>query len=382
MILLARAKRFGLIAIALLMTVLFSSLKANANSLIELKTVPDKVSAFEAEAKRAITAPSLTLQTNARKGTKIHLQIVMPSETPWLSTDFPIVEGKTLVEMETPLLPSGMWTLEPMLPIRGDYTIRAGTSQDNKPAANQVLKLPVGENPTKYLNFALIAIVLFAVGFAGGAVIGGKQESAPGQLAPTRVELLLSGAAIIAIVAMSALAVSAEMGVHNQCVKRERSQGPDQLIAQNSKVAFTLSGDHDTAVGDLAKFMVVVKDAHTDQPVANVPVKIAVTQLEDQFTDLAFTARTDASGQVIWKQTFFDGAPHKIDARLVGEWPDPDLKIWQNVSVEPIHPPLFRRLVTLGYMLAFLIAGMFLGFHRPLISKEKRPLNQRVTFGF
>jgi hypothetical protein len=312
---------------------------------------------FEAEAVVAVSPPTLTLQKGATTLNKFRLQIAMPSQTPWLSTDFPIVEGRTLFEIETTFPPSGQWKLQPMLPIRGEYLVKVDTGG----GASQVIKLQLDENPVKILNFAWLAIVLALVGFAGGYLIGGKQETKEDQLAPTKIEVLLCVAAIVAIVAMFTLAAGAEIGTHNNCQRKEVIGGSDQLMATGGCYSLEFSGSHAIDVGDLAKFTALLKDTRTNLPVANVPVEIAVIQSEEQFTDLAFTALTDERGEVSWKQTFFDGAPHKVNARVIDS-KGTSLKTWLIVRVVPIHPPLARRLIGLAYMVAFLIAGFVSGF--------------------
>ena len=86
-----------------------------------------KIFPFEAEAKTPQSPVKLTLQAvdgtgKALTNAKIHLTLLTPPKNPWFSTDFPIVEGTELLDMEANA-PQGELQIQQMLPIRGNYQL-------------------------------------------------------------------------------------------------------------------------------------------------------------------------------------------------------------------------------------------------------------------
>lgn len=202
-----------LISLALLVSLFLhrSVWSESPRSTVQLTTDPPiaQLIPFEAEAIAPQTPVRFSLQAidpagNPIRNANLHLQLFTPPRNPWLTTDFPIVEGTKLLDLEA-IAPNGVLQFQQMLPIRGQYRLQVGVTPI---AANafapfeQTLMLPVSENPVKYRSFAILAAIVLAAGFAGGWVIGGQQKIRPGEIAPQRVRLLLSGATLAAIVAL------------------------------------------------------------------------------------------------------------------------------------------------------------------------------------
>ena len=96
-----------------------------------------------------------------------------------MTTDFPIVEGTTLLDLEA-LAPKGELQFQQMLmlPIRGTYQLLVNLKPITPNAftpIQQTLILSVPENGVKFRNFAIVAIMLLTAGLLGGWVIGSKQ---------------------------------------------------------------------------------------------------------------------------------------------------------------------------------------------------------------
>lgn len=364
---------------------LVHGLPVRANGL-SLQTIPApaNILPFEAEAHFPTKPPRLTIKVDGQEGQFLsvqplldayqpgrHLKIRMqlPAASRWLSTDFPMVEGKMLFSVDTPMPKSGAWSVEPMLPIRGDYSLTVGTTDNEGSVQNDQIKLSVHENPIKYWHFAILALTLLAVGAGGGFVIAGNQRMQPGQLAPTRVEILLGGTTVVAILALLFLAVAAEMNLQQHCQSGKSEVVKLPSTARDAKYNLAISGAEDAKVGDTASFKVQVTNTLGDKPAVGIPVRVNVTQLEENFPVLSFGGITDNRGQVTWQQTFFDGASHQIEAST-GEEKSPILRVAQIVAVEAIHPPLWRRLITFGYMAGFLLIGLSAGMIlKPLAGK-------------
>jgi hypothetical protein len=377
-----------LVGAVCLMSVIFYGivgLSQTPQPSVKLSTDPPiaQLAPFEAESETYDSPATLTLQAVDAAGqplanAKIHLKILTPPKTPWLTTDFPIVEGTTLLELDA-IAPEGKVQLQPMLPIRGTYQLQV---EVNPQVANaftpfqNTLTLSIPENWVKYQNFAILVTVLLAVGLGGGWIIGGQQRIHPGEIPPQQVRLLLSGVTLIAIAALLYVNVSAEiaqselaMPMSHRTDPAPRSDNP--AIQQHQGLKMQISGDAHAVVGEPAKWQVRVINAQTQQPVSDVQLNITATQLENHWIALNYVSSPDASGQIIWQQQFFDGAPHKVEAEVA---PLPNsarqfkpFKVAQTIEVEGVAPPLQVRLITLTYFSGIVAIAFLIGFQLRLM---------------
>lgn len=346
---------------------------------IQVATEPsvEKIRPFEAEATTEQIPTRLTVQMidaagQPLKNVNLHLQLLTPPSTPWFTTDFPIVENTTLLDLKTPA-PMGAVQLQQMMPIWGVYQLKVSVTPQVANAFapfQQTLPIAVSENGMKYQNFAILAAVLLLAGLAGGWVIGQRQPIQPGEIAPQPVRLLLSGAVVVAIAALLYVNVSAEMAQsrHTMAMSHPTEApppAPHPSQMQGDGLSVRLSGDRSAVVGKLANFQVSITDAKTQQPVTDAVVKVKATQLENGWIAFAYDGATDATGKLQWQEQFFDGAPHQIDVEVA---PQPTsvrqfqpFQVSQTLEVEGVAPPLSVRLITLAYMTGIVAIGVLLG---------------------
>jgi hypothetical protein len=227
----------------------------------------------------------------------------------------------------------------------------------------QTLRLSVAESWVKYRNFAILAVILLVLGLGGGLVLGGKQQIQPGEIAPQRVRLLLSGAIIVAIASLLIINITAELA--DSHTHRHHSQTKEPEVFQSQGVEARISGDVEATVGQSAKLAVQVIDTTTGQPASDVIVNIKATQSEDKWVAFAYQGVTNAKGQLAWEQQFFDGAPHKVEVEIS---PSPQatpqfspLRVAKQIQVEGVAPPLQIRLIVLAYFTSFIVLGLLLG---------------------
>jgi hypothetical protein len=362
-------------------------------STIRLTTDPpiDQLVPFEAEAKTYKPPARLTLEAIDANGqpltnAKIRVQILTPPKTLWFTTDFPIVEGTKLLDIDA-IAPQGKLQLQQTFPIRGTYQLLVDVIPQSANAFTpfqQTLTLSIPENWIKYRNFAILAVILLAVGLVGGWMIGGRQSIQPGEIAPQRVRLLLSGAVIVAIAALLYVNVSAEMAQSEMSMPMSHmteatssADQPNQIQSQGLEVR--LSGDTSATVGELAQFRVSAIDAKTKQPAPNVIFDIKTTQIEHNWVAFAYQGVPDTMGQITWQQQFFDGAPHKIEIE-VAPATNVDrsfqfLQVAQMIEVEGVAPPLYVRLVTLIYLTSIIGIGLLSGMGlRAYLRRLKRKI--------
>ncbi len=280
-----------------------------------------------------------------------------PAKTPWLSSDFPMVEGTPLLNANLTSA-TNLLELETMLPIRGSYTLQATIAAPgiNVPVA-QTFVLDVPENPVKYRNAATLAVILLLVGLLGGWLIAKQPRGGSKELSQS-VRLLLSGAAMAAIVALLVVNISAENAEHSQLEPLSLSR----TTAEVGSLKLEYLGDTIATVGKLADLSARLIDTRTNQPVQDTTFRLQAKDLEHGMTVLSVAGKPDANGVFTWQQQFFDGAPHQIQFEAVSPANSAPLTLAQAIDIESIAPPLSVRLMTLGYMTAIVGIGMVVGF--------------------
>jgi hypothetical protein len=340
---------------------------------VRLSTEPpiSKILPFEAEATKPQSPVRLRLLAvdaagQSLENAKIRLQILTPPKNPWFSTDFPIVEGTELLNIEA-VAPKGELQIQQMLPIRGQYKLLVDVTPNVEKAFtsfHQTLSLSVPENWVKYRNFAILAVILLALGIGGGLVLGGQQHIQEGEIAPQRVRLLLSGAIIVAIASLLLINITAE--VADSHTHGNHSHSSDEpAILQSQGIEARISGDIEATVGQPAKLALQVSDTQTGEPVSDAILNIKTTQSENKWVAFAYQGVTDTKGQLKWEQQFFDGAPHKITVNVS---PQPQAKrqfspirVAQDIEVKGVAPPLHSRLIVLAYFTSIILLGLVIG---------------------
>ena len=360
---------------------------ASANSpTVQLQTSPavGHLLPFKADANQPQAPVQFKLQAIASNGqplpnAKISLRLLTPPANPWLPTDFPLVEGTQLLEMQA-IAPQGQVEFAQMLPIRGNYQLEVAVTPTVANAFvpfRQTLTLPVAENAVKYRNFGILVVVLLGAGLGGGWVIGRQQtQPMPDQIS-TQVRLLLSGAAVVAIAALLVVNVSAELAeshshTHNHDHAHDHTHAHEENLAKlptsatQQNLELKILGHTHAVVGEPARLMVQLRDRQTNRPVPNAEFEITTTSVEGEWQAFSNRAIADANGQFAWQPQFFDGAPHRI---TVTAQPQPGaprsfppLQVGQTIEVEGIAPPLQLRLLALGYFTSILIVGLAAGF--------------------
>ena len=378
---------FGVIsAVCITLSILYSFVgnSQTPTSRVLLSTNPplERILPFEAEAKKPQSPVTLTLQAVDAAGkhlenTKISLQILTPPRNPWLTTDFPIVEGTKLLQMDA-TAPDGKLEIQQMLPIRGNYQLMVNVSPLVANAFapyQQTLNLNVHENPIKYKYFVVIAAILLSLGLLGGWVIGGQEELQQGEIAPQSVRLLLSALTVVAIVTLLVINISAEVA---EAHGSEHHPSSSEVIAPSSQksqgLEISLDGDKNATVGKLANLALQVKDTATGQPITDVALQVKAIATEHNLTVFDYKGIPDEQGKLTWLEQFFDGSPHKIEVEAT---PLPGsnrqfapVKVAQEVEVEAIAPPIYIRLIGLFYFTAFVGIGMAIGL---LIQHRRTP---------
>ncbi|MBK1986045.1 hypothetical protein A0J48_000505 [Sphaerospermopsis aphanizomenoides BCCUSP55] len=347
-------------------------------SKVILSTNPplERLFPFEAATEKAQAPVNFTLEAVDAAGKNlenavIKLEISTPKPTPWLTTDFPIVEGTKLLAMEV-AAPKGKLEFQQVLPIRGDYQILAKVTPVVENAFEpyqETLNFHVRENPVKYKYFAILAAILLAMGLFGGWVIGGQEELRQGEIAPQSVRLLLSGLTVIAIVTLLFINITAEVAQAHGSEHDHKLEKIAPSVVKSQNFDVKIDGDKTATVGKLANLSVEVKD-NTGKPIKDAVIDVKSVALEDNLTVFAYQGFSNQDGKLIWRSQFFDGAPHKVEVE-VSNRQLPPIKVAQLVEVEGIQPPMLTRLISLFYLTGIVGIGMTIGLFMQELRKRQ-----------
>lgn len=390
-----RFKRSALMGAVCLLSLIFYSTVGWSQSpqpTVRLTTNPpiNQLLPFEAEAAEKQTPVSLKLQAidaagDPLKDAKIHLQILTPPKSPWFTTDFPIVEGTELLELEVDA-PQGELQFQQILPIRGTYQLLVEVIpqvESEFTPIKQTLTLSVSENSVKYRNLFILAVILLAVGFGGGWVIGERQLPQSGEIVSQRVRLLLSSSIVVAIAALLVFNISAELAHSQDHQHQNKLQADVPSMLQSQGLQLKLSANNYATVGQPNTLIVQATDVATSQPVNDVVLDVKVTQTGADDQVFSYQGKPDASGQLAWRQQFFDGAPHHVEVEVAPQSGSTrqfqPFQIAQDVEVEGIEPPLVTRLISLAYFTSLIGLGLALGFWQQRKRNRKTLLSHRFS---
>ncbi len=336
--------------------------------LLTLDPPANKLMPFAAEAEQQKPPPRFHLEAQDSQGkalsrVRMQIQMTTPEPNPWISTDFPLVEGTELLSLEVPAA-QGVVEFEQMLPIRGTYRLAVNVlPMDDaiaKPLIEKVLTVNVPENPVKFRNFAILAGICTLVGAVGGFFIGQPQGSAEKSRShlgiPDPVRLLLMGLTLTAIAALIFINVSAEFqGGHSSMAGMAPPTKPP-LMAQDKEQVLNLDGTKDARVGTAESFQARRIDQRTSQEIPSA-FEISVFNTEKNWK--LFSIATPIANHMRWKQQFFDGSGHRLEVRTPRYGEQPALITKRSVSVEGAAPPIWVRLKALAYLTGFVALGLF-----------------------
>ncbi len=336
--------------------------------LLTLDPPVQKLVPFEAEAEQQQSPPRFHLEAQDSQGkalsrVRMQIKIVTPATNPWISTDFPIVEGTELLSLEVPAA-QGVVEFEQMLPIRGTYQIliKVMPMDDavSTPLIKQVLTVNVPENLVKFRNFTILAGMCILVGAVGGFFIGtphGRLDLRSTLGIPESVRLLLIGLTLTAMAALILINVSAEFqGGHSSMAGMANTPINAPSIAQDKEQVLNLDGAKKARVGTAESFQARLTDRRTGQ---EIPSAFKVSVINEENNWKLFSIATPIADHLRWRQQFFDGSGHRIEVQTPPHKKQPALTTKHSVSVEGIAPPVSVRLKALAYLTGFVALGLF-----------------------
>lgn len=301
------------------------------------------------------------LQGQALTAGHLHLTLTAPPRSTLLTTDFPHVEGTTLLDLDSDVAPDGTWSFQYIFPIRGVYTLALHVTPVPGGPGLQPTTLTktvaVAENPEEVRNAWLFVAGLFLLGGIAGRLFA--RSAAARDIAQTAALLavgLLSGGWLLG----AAPAAIAQEHTH----PRHASTGPRTVQGDDGWELTVEPRPGSATVGQLLELAIVLR--HQGQ-VWTQPMEVSLTAVnQEDKKDVFQTTMLTQPGQSGPRLQFFDGAPHSVTvtARPVAETVRAvaPLSATVDLEVEALHPPMTVKLRLMALFIAILVGGMGLGF--------------------
>jgi hypothetical protein len=284
------------------------------------------------------TISLLVTQVDGRPVAQGRVAIVLdaPKAGIFLSTDYPMVEGSRLLELDLPLR-RGRAEWKYLFPIRGDYRLAVNFVAADGQAATKEFAVEVRENREKWLWLALFCAVLFLIGCVAGRIF-----TTPGR------------AGIVMILLLS-IAVVGRVGGHD-------APAPTQDVS-NPQSALEIDG---AVVGGLTS----LRWRPSDVPVVNGQLSLAITHLDKRKLMFAID-KVAVAGEYVLKFHYPDGAEYRVNA--VAEAPgQAPLRAERLVAVKGIEPALTAQIPVLLFFLSVIALGIGTG-RLSFRSRHSRP---------
>ena len=301
---------------------------------------------------------------------QMHVQLIAPPRTQFLSTGFPRVEGTPLLALDS-ALNNGSLTLQYLFPIRGTYTFEVeitpvpGGSVFQPTSVRKTIH--IYENPAVVRNAWLLIVGLFLLGGITGIIFA---RSAAAR------ERLLIGAMIAPLLCL--------YGALVPVCSVAADSGHTKTVAEATPAHQVVRGDYGwelevhaspvpATVGHLVQCAIWLRQ-HGEVFSGMTEVWLEVANQEEDHTVLG-TRLLTPQGYTSQRLQLYDGAPHTvtITVRPIGgeEHNVTPLTAVLGLDVIARHPPVAVQIRMMAILLGILVVGMVVGFCVPRPSKEQ-----------
>ncbi|MEA2359931.1 MAG: hypothetical protein QOI62_3191 [Solirubrobacteraceae bacterium] len=345
---------------------------------------------------QAITVTALGPDGRPLRDALIDVALTAPRHSALTGSDVPRVEGRRLLSVRLGA-PDGRATFRYVMPIRGTYglSLRATPAPGSRAsfaAFGSQRSFTLSERSGELLKLVLFAAGLLAFGAISAFVLvraqlqRGKVVAAarPVGRAQRRGTLAVSGVLVaLAVGFVAFLAANAAKDARSD--RRVAAlQGPGTGLtrtARSERVAlrYHISRSPRDGIGTqtLLGISGAALDARTSQPLRDAVVRIEA--IDQESGTPVFVADTTApDGTFAWEQMLWDGIDYDIavSAAAPGSGASPAARATAHAAlpVEPISPPLDRKLIALGLLLVPLVLGMAGG--GALARRRRRPVSR------
>ena len=260
------------------------------------------------------------------------VRLTAPPSGGLVSTDFPLIEGTRLIEMNLAGVP-GTLSWEYVFPIRGEYRLDVSATDRQGRRFERSLTLHIRENRAKTAFLAGFVAALFLLGFVAGRIF-----SAPAGVA----------AALVLVLFYPGL---------------NRSHGAESNQTAELKGELTITRPQ-VGVPSIIRWRGIDPETGKSVPAT---VTLTVMQLE-KGREIFALKRLPTGGTLNVAFQFTDASPHRVTASATAENRQHSTEVAETVEVESVTPALgIRAWPVLLFMFAVL-AGLAAG----RISKRRR----------
>jgi len=292
---------------------------------------------------------------------QLQVKVTAPPHPKLFSTDFPIVEATTLLELASELR-DGKFSFDYLFPIRGIYTFDialkplAGSTQ----FAPTTIHVPwqLHENPVEIRNVWLFVIGLFIL---GGVFV----------VLMTRSAQAKSALMLTVLIVTTSLGMRAEGDVHMHH-QQSTAQTPHVTKGENGWALRVDATPSQGTVGEQVRFEIALTKDGQVYP-DETALSLALHHIEDD-KNIFKTDILIPNGKTSQQLQFFDGAPHQV---MITAHPSNQaeamvqpLQAAFEMEVNGIHPPMGVKLRTLAMFVGVLVIGMVVGWFCPVGRKE------------
>lgn len=242
-------------------------------------------------------------------------------ERRFFSTDFPMVEGTLLNEMQLPLR-QGRANWKQLFPIRGTYSLTVDVVASNGNKAQKMFRFEVYENRAKWLALGAFSALLFVLGLVAGRVFTGARA--------------VAGIMLIAAIAAGTVALA-------------EAQQPQPTSAAVLEI-------EPATVGRPSMIRWKVTPNETVVPAS---LTLTITHLEKQKTVFA-VEKIAVPGEWSMKFHFPDGAAYRVAAiaNIAGM---AQLRNEQVINVTGVEPPASTMAPAFLFFSTVIAAGLIVG---------------------
>jgi hypothetical protein len=252
----------------------------------------------------------------------VAIRLEAPRPGRFFSTDFPLVEGTVLSEMQLPLR-QGRANWKQLFPIRGEYRLSVEVVSRDGSKVSKAFTFDVRENHKKWLALAAFSAGLIALGFVAGRVFTGARESV--------ASLLAAAALLIGLPGISRAQQPSGMAV---------LEIEPATVGRPTGVRWSLPGDGG-AGGRTAM------------------LTLSITHLEKKKVVFA-VEKIAVAGEWSMKFHFPDGGEYRVAAvgNVAGSAP---VRNEQVIAVAGVEPPAAAMMPVLSFFTALIAVGLGVG---------------------
>lgn len=258
----------------------------------------------------------------------LSLALWAPPRDGVVSTDFPLVEGTQLLQMDV-RLPDGKLNLAYAFPIRGSYRLELAAVDAGGQALQRTVLIEIAEHWLRWGFLGVFLAAIFALGFLAGRLFSAR---------PVTVGLLIA----VCPIALIALLIAVSSPEAASTASAGRLSVSPARVGALSTIQWTAA---DTDV----------------QPLRPVILSMRIVQLEKQRP--VFQLHPLATqGRFAFGFQFTDASAHLVEATSAVEpGQDFEQQVAETIQVTSPEPPLRDRLVPVLISLLILAAGLATG---------------------